>query len=419
MRKALLFFTGLFLVAFVQAQNVKINNLRQLKLTGKYNYRNVILSPDGRFLSYVILNNKSYYQYIYDLEKDQSFKLGKPIDSSGDFLEFGGFDAQERTGELCWLYDKKYNELYFDFIHVVNMGKENLYTGRIRLKNHDLSVFQGKDIPENKVFMNYPKIEDQGFIQIFYPSFARTIDYRRGRPTFYVVFTVDRRLVFFDHQKYGMYQSIFQTEKSDKKSEEDYTRKEIYSELLPKFSPDDNYLVFIRDYKENSDILLASRKSRKGRFFNKDYVKTIAGSPAIETSPEWSPDGAKIAYYSDQGHSQKYSIWLYNLKTGERMELVTNVNRNDSRNKGPQWVGNNGIIFVANDIKLKDPLIYYYIPTKKLFRLPTGTASNLDVSVVQIGNGVYRVAFTSRGSVESKDELIWTKIYVMDLTIEQ
>ncbi|APF19799.1 hypothetical protein Calab_0254 [Caldithrix abyssi DSM 13497] len=418
MKKMLFILIAFVFVSFVQAQKVSIKNFRKLELTGKYNYRNVLLSPDGRFLSYVILNNKNYYQYIYDLQKDQTIKLGKPISSSGDFLQFGSVDAQERTGELCWKYEKKYNELYFDFVHVVNMGKENLYTGVIKLNNPDLSWFQGKDIPENKSFMKYPKIEDAGFIQIFYPSFARTVDYIRGRPIFYVAFTVDRRLVFFDHQVNGRYKSIFQIKKSDEEKYDDFTTKEIYTELVPKFSPDDNYLVFMRDYKENSDILLADRKGRKGRFFSRDNISTVAASSAIETSPEWSPDGTKIAYFSDKGHTQKYSIWIYDLRTGRNTELVSNVNLNDSRNKGPQWVGNSGLLYVANDIQLKDPLMYYHIPTQKAIQLPTGTASNLDISVVPIGNGTYRVAFTSRGSVENKDELIWTKIYVMDLTIE-
>lgn len=381
-------------------QKVTIADLRQLPLEARRNYRNVKISPDGQYLSYEVLIKKSYYLYLYDLETDEFVKIGEADeeksspDSKFEFLEFS-FSGNEVTNQLTWFWHRKKSKLYLDFIHSPRVGYFHLYRSFIPLTNFKLNRFHNQKIEESNFFEKYQGLQD--FTMISYPSFSNGLWNRMPL----VVMTVRKRLTLFNHAPNDPPE--FLTEPSA-----------LYADIVGKFSPDDRQIVFARDRQDKCDIWLIQRQA-DGRWGKETKLIESSG---IDVSPEWSPDGNKLAYYSDSGHPQENSIWIYDFQTGQKKEVIRNVKRNDERQKGPAWVDNKGIIFVRLNINQKDPLMYYDLETGKEWMIPTGTASNQDVDVLSMGDDYYQVAFTSRGDIDTEDDLVWTKIYVMKLMIQ-
>lgn len=384
----------------VHGQGLQVQNIKQLKLEGKQNYRSVKFSPDGSFLSFEVIKGKNYSLYLYDLKSDTYVKIGKKEGSGRpSFMNMKSLFGNEVTNQLSWFWNKKRNVLFFDFIHSPRSGFFQLYRGIIRQPGFDINTITHENIESSTMFEKYNGL--QKFSRISYPSLSNPVYTKRKVRTPLVVMSIDKKLCVFNHTPNGPPKFI--------------TSPPIGSaDLLGKFSPQNDQIVFVRDNYTKSDIGIVHRKANKKEW---DTEEIIIQNMANNVSPEWAPGGKQFAFYSDNGHSKNFSIYIYDLASRQQSEVVKNVNRNHSRQIGPSWVDHAGFIYVKLDIDKKNPLMYFDLKSRTQTIIPTHTASNEDVNVLQVGEKEFLVAFTARGDYGTEDNLIWTKIYVMKITL--
>ncbi len=383
-------------------QQVKIVNLKQLPLPEtKKNYRNVKLSPDGKYLSFEMMEKESIHLYLYDLQKELAVKLGKESrtkksDDLFDIIDVQTLGKNEVTNQLSWFYRRDKKRIYFDFIHSPRRGIFQLYRGFLRSGRDNLRRFANQPIDNSRMFEKYQGLEN--FSLISYPSYGHTL-LRKKLPK--VVLTIDKDLYLFAHQPYDPPTKIT-------------SPGLLYADIVGKFSPDDRSIVFSREGGDRCNIFRVDWTPEGG--WGEPYP--IVQSSGIDISPEWSADGSKIAYYSDEGHPRVFSIWLYDVATGKTRELIKNVRRNNDRHKGPNWVDSRGLLYLKISLSNRTPIMYYDLQTGQEIMLNTNTASNEDLDVLPRDNGEYLVAFTSRGDINTGDDLIWTKVYLMTIKIQ-
>lgn len=81
---------------------------------------------------------------------------------------------------------------------------------------------------------------------------------------------------------------------------------------MPCFSPDGSKLAFFSDHTGNGDIYIYDLKA-------KELIR-ITNSDDYEAEPAWSPDGSRIAYFALKGG--KGNIWLFDFRTGRHSQIT-------------------------------------------------------------------------------------------------
>ena len=384
-------------VILAVGQGLEIINIKPLQLEEKRNFRSPTISPDGRYLSFESIKDKDYWLFLYDIKANKVVKLGKTKDDQQhDQLGFTSMAyGNEVTNQLSWHWNRRKNRLYFDFIHSPMVGVFQLYRGAIR-SGADIQTLANLDIASSLKFEKYAGLKI--YNRIMYPILSNTSS-KNHAPL--VSLTIDRRLAVFNH--------------APNSGPNFLTTPPIQSaDMTGKFSSSDRQILFMRDFNEKSDIGLIKRTGPSS--WKKETI--LINSSYSDVSPEWCFDEKKFAYYSDYGHPKQFSIFIKYIDGGEAREVIRNVARNHGRQNGPAWVDDKGILFVRRDIKHNNPLMYYDLRSGKEKMIATNTASNEDVVVRQTAPDLYLVAFTARGEIKSKDDLIWTKIYLMKIKVQ-
>jgi Tol biopolymer transport system component len=132
-----------------------------------------------------------------------------------------------------------------------------------------------------------------------------------------------------------------------------------------------------------------------------------------EVHPHWSPDGQKIAFYSNEksGKDQVFDLWVINADGTSPKLLVKDVIRDE--HKGPAWSQDSSkVFFVKQDYNRSNPIMWVDIKTKKSKILTSQTQLNSDLVAYHDDNGVTRLVYSSKGHKNSKDKN-WKRIFVV------
>jgi Tol biopolymer transport system component len=98
-------------------------------------------------------------------------------------------------------------------------------------------------------------------------------------------------------------------------------------EYDPAWSPVDDQIAYVSEETGNGDI----------------YVLNLGGSAVtrltdnvddFDKHPTWSPDGTRIAFWSDMGFNDRRQIWVIDLGTG----VLTSLSDNPFNDWDPVWV---------------------------------------------------------------------------------
>ncbi|MCD6161522.1 MAG: PD40 domain-containing protein [candidate division Zixibacteria bacterium] len=180
---------------------------------------------------------------------------------------------------------------------------------------------------------------------------------------------------------------------------------EAFSDYCAKFKPVDNAaIVFMRAYEGNSELYLIEDITHP----EESLKLLLSWKKSDEVAPNWSPDGKKIAFYSNRhknGSSKKqWDLYYMDLSAGGEPTLLASNIRPDNIDEkiappyiGPQWMGDDVIIFISDDKPNKDPMMYVQLSTGSIEILPVGTILNDCPNVYDAGDGTYLLAYTTFG----------------------
>lgn len=341
-------------------------------------------SSNGNWLSFELINDNSLRIFVIVPGTDFIYECrSKQKDSYSSTLDlFGGASSGGKVAitRLSWARQPFNNTAMFCFV-----DDGVLYKSFAFISGDKPSVAPvGQFIPSSKM-ANVGKKNG-----LFIPELGYTP--QKGQPP--VVFTDnDTGNLFAITEMKSLVQMTFK--KID----------EAFSDYCAKFKPVDNSsIIFVRAYEGNSELYLIEDITHP----EESLKHLLKWKKSDEIAPTWSPDGSKIAFYSNRlnsgGSKKQWDLYYMNVSSNSEPKLLASNVRPDNIDEkiappyiGPQWMGNDVIIFVSDDKHNKDPMMYVQLSTDKTEVLPVGTILNDSPIVYDAGDGTYLLAYTTFG----------------------
>jgi TolB protein len=98
-------------------------------------------------------------------------------------------------------------------------------------------------------------------------------------------------------------------------------------EYDPAWSPVDNRIAYVSEQTGNGDIYMLNLDGSA-------VVRLTDNVEDFDKHPTWSPDGAKVAFWSDMGFNKTRQIWVIDLPSG----VLTSLSDNPFNDWDPVWV---------------------------------------------------------------------------------
>ena len=182
------------------------------------------------------------------------------------------------------------------------------------------------------------------------------------------------------------------------------TAEPTTSELHPAWSPQSNTLAYVGRGAEGDTVFVIT---------NLSAPNPIALAPwgHTQTRPRFSPDGSKLAFYSNHEDKSRFDLYIVELSTGRSQKVVAGVVINE---EGPVWLpSSDGFVFVLDDDARFDPLMRVGLDGKLPKPVATRTVGNTDHDLVSV-NGKIWLAVAAQGELKGNDR-DFRRIYVMEL----
>ncbi|MBN94043.1 MAG: hypothetical protein CL928_08210 [Deltaproteobacteria bacterium] len=187
------------------------------------------------------------------------------------------------------------------------------------------------------------------------------------------------------------------------------TYDERNAELYPTFSADGQKVAYVRQGKAGSHIFLLDVN-----LFSSQPVVQYEGKES--TRPSFSPDGTKIAFFSNKATDSvtKFGLWVVDVRPGSTPRNIANRVHIPSKGAASWTPDGRGVIAAKDDPDSGDPICIYPVdggPAKCLDAL--GTLNNRDPQL-RVLDGQWRLLYTSQTKV-GEDEATWMELYVYDI----
>lgn len=313
---------------------------------------NPTLSPDGKRLSYEVnyFDRRTIELYVRELPGGAD-KQVKPLKSAamdlGSFGATGGGDLV--TYELAWS---------------PNRAGQYLFSSSGGDKNFDIYDARGGVLAGHPAAEGQPTYNSDGTLIVF--TSART-----GEGDLYLM---------------------------DVRNPASPQLKQLSAfkdgpEWYATFAPNSNRLAFVRHTPSDGDHLYIMPDP-----LSPNKVEQLTSWAAISTKPSWSPDGTKIAFYSNRDNKDRYDLYVMDARKGATpVKLLDGVIPNERR--GPAWTPDGKALLQVIDRPADfSPILVVSASQPGVNKvLPTGTQNNGDVFVVKVANGPTLVTFVSQG----------------------
>lgn len=172
------------------------------------------------------------------------------------------------------------------------------------------------------------------------------------------------------------------------------TRTEDAAELFATWSPDSQRIAFVGKGQTGDNIFL---------------LPSLTGAPVqlttwsgTQTSPSFSPDGQKIAFYANRDVRDRFDLFIVEARQGSApVRVATDV----VLNRAPRWTPDGQhLIFVCNDDDRYDPICRAPAREKATVeRLDLGTVGHGDLDLAQAPDGKLWLAFTAQGRTKDTE----------------
>jgi TolB protein len=93
------------------------------------------------------------------------------------------------------------------------------------------------------------------------------------------------------------------------------------------WSPVDNRIVYVSEVTGRGDIYLLNLDGSA-------VVRLTDNVDDFDKHPTWSPDGSRVAFWSDMGFNKTRQIWMIDLNT----RVLTSLSDNPFNDWDPVWV---------------------------------------------------------------------------------
>ena len=181
--------------------------------------------------------------------------------------------------------------------------------------------------------------------------------------------------------------------------------------LYPQWSPHGDRLAVTLGSNENHNVIIY--ENLEGETKNITHRSLISWK-YDDLRPIWSPDGSKIAFYTNYNEQNDSKVWAiaivdadsHELKTAEDIiPLIVATDVIPDVDKGPAWMPDSeNIVYVQKNRKRYNPIHLVNINDKVSKRIVTDTKINHDVSCSAEGI----IAF--RSQVNQWDQMFVTKL---------
>ncbi len=178
------------------------------------------------------------------------------------------------------------------------------------------------------------------------------------------------------------------------------------SELYPTWSPDSRSLIYVGHSTRGDNLYLIED------VLHPEPVRLTRWNHT-QTRPRYSPDGRRLAFYSNQVEPKRFDLYVMDLPDGAVYLVAEGVVLNDG---GPRWLPDSRrLVYVLDDDDRFDPvLVAPYDHPEQARPLPIETVGNGDHDVVFTPDGRAWLAIAAQG-LRDDERRDFKRIYVYPL----
>ncbi len=178
------------------------------------------------------------------------------------------------------------------------------------------------------------------------------------------------------------------------------------SELYATWAPDGKRLVYVA-HTDSGDNLWAIDDMQAVA------PRQLTTASGTQTRPAISPDGKRVAYYSNQDDPERWDLYVVDAAGGAPARLAQGVVMNA---RGPSWTPDSkGLVYVRDDDDAFDPVFRVSLADPgRPAKVATGTVGNGDLDVTRGTDGATWLAIAAQGRQED-DVRDFKRIFVMQL----